>query len=359
MPKGRPTRRLGDDDAPTPPLERRGEPYDDVKTPPLERVAAGELEGQPPLPEKEALPKVMAPEMEDSPTIPGMDQFGRRIHDIPSADADPTDPDRILDPTSERRVDATLEVTAPRRGSGPRWLVIAVLVLAATGAGLWLWQRSAPLPTTRAVPVVVLPDAGSPDQAAPDQQPDGTGPDVARVPDAARPVPVESTPGETTSVKTTRRIWLNTRPVGVRVHLGGHLLGTTPLRGVAIPAGRAVLTLSHPGYHDRRLPLGPGRRPVRLHGVGLRPRERDRAPRPGPPGRGVLQVAVQDAVGLVAADVYLDGKKIGQSPLYHRGVPAGPHQVQARRAGYETTSLRVSVEARKDNSVVLMLRRAK
>lgn len=72
----------------------------------------------------------------------------------------------------------------------------------------------------------------------------------------------------------------------------------------------------------------------------------------------MLQVAVRDAVGLVAADVYLDGKKIGQSPLYHRGVPAGLHRVQARRAGYETTTLRVSVKAGKDNSVVLMLRKA-
>ena len=59
----------------------------------------------------------------------------------------------------------------------------------------------------------------------------------------------------------------------------------------------------------------------------------------------------------VTADVYLDGKHRGQSPLVIRGVPAGIHLVEARQKGYKRSSRQVRLVPGKTNRVILNLRK--
>ena len=72
---------------------------------------------------------------------------------------------------------------------------------------------------------------------------------------------------------------------------------------------------------------------------------------------GVLQVGTRAEGGMVSAEIYLDGEKIGESPLYHRGVAPGLHRLEARRQGYRSVSRQVRVLSGEEQSVVLELQR--
>ena len=76
-----------------------------------------------------------------------------------------------------------------------------------------------------------------------------------------------------------------------------------------------------------------------------------------PPAMVVVNVSTLYRDQFVTADVYLDGKHRGQSPLVIRGVPAGIHLVEARQKGYKRSSAQIRLLPGRSSSVVLNLRK--
>jgi len=87
-------------------------------------------------------------------------------------------------------------------------------------------------------------------------------------------------------------------------------------------------------------------------------RTHKRAHRPHRPSkRGYLTVQSKSADGrYLWANVYVDGRKIGQTPILGKLFPAGKHEVQLRRRGYRTVTRRVVLKPGEREVVSLVLR---
>jgi hypothetical protein len=351
--------RVGELKQVTPPAQR----IDDLKTPPLERVAAGEVEqAREPELREDSLPSVMAPEVEDAPTIPAMDPVVRlslpsmrptdardgklpEIHAgktdpdaIDAAPTDPaveaTDPDSPQDPTEPRvrsrstkkaqkdiptvivePAETTLQEVAPQRRGGLLVLLAGVLTLAAVGIGMWLYWSPSPGTTPDSGARVAFEDGGR-------------------------------------GAAKWRELWLDSEPSGASVYAESRFLGKTPLGGTRISTERLELLLARKGFDDRLVALEPGSGEVRLGTVSL---ER----RPGSDPRvvqGTLKINTRYGERFLPAEVFLDGTRIGRSPAVRRVRP-GLHRIEARRPGFRTAAVRLRVRAGKTQRVVLVLRK--
>ena len=183
-----------------------------------------------------------------------------------------------------------------------------------------------------------------PAPAAPDAHP-GPRAAVARARDSG------TLPDATAAARADdRRLWLETTPPGARVFFGEAVLGATPLAGTRIPVQPLTLVLRKRGYAAVRLSVDGGRAPVHLEPVALRlvPRVERTA---------TLQVQTKAGARSVSAAIYLDGEKIGDTPLYRRGIPTGFRVVEARKTGYKSVSRRIKLRPGKPSSLVLQLTR--
>lgn len=70
-----------------------------------------------------------------------------------------------------------------------------------------------------------------------------------------------------------------------------------------------------------------------------------------------LQVTAKRGAGLVTVDVYLDGKKIGETPLAYGGVAPGRHRLEARREGVVHEVKQIWLQPGKKTKVVFRLLR--
>jgi serine/threonine-protein kinase len=120
---------------------------------------------------------------------------------------------------------------------------------------------------------------------------------------------------------------IETTPAGARVQVDGAGVGTSPLR-IEIP----------PGSHDVRLSLD-GYAPAAMS-IDVREGE-EPAPLRFELSPVVASLEVVSSPG--QADVFVDGRKMGQTPLAALQVPAGSHDLLVNRVGYR--SWRRSLEA--------------
>jgi hypothetical protein len=77
--------------------------------------------------------------------------------------------------------------------------------------------------------------------------------------------------------------------------------------------------------------------------------EQDRAP-------ATLSVATQSPDGVITAEIFLDGKRVGQSPLFKPGIEPGMHHVEARAQGWKPAAKRVRLLPGKETRVILVLK---
>jgi len=59
----------------------------------------------------------------------------------------------------------------------------------------------------------------------------------------------------------------------------------------------------------------------------------------------------------ITCEIYLDGNRAGQSPLFARDIAEGYHTVEARAQGYRAVSRRVKLSADRNNKLVLTITR--
>jgi hypothetical protein len=100
------------------------------------------------------------------------------------------------------------------------------------------------------------------------------------------------------------------------------------------------------GHLERRVRIASGAGAVHLPPVTLKPL-----------GLATLQVVARSGTRPISAEVYLDGKRLGETPLYKRKLAPGYHTVVARLEGYKVARRSIRLLAGRAASVVLELRK--
>ena len=226
------------------------------------------------------------------------------------------------------------EAPGPRRGrSAVLWVALAVLAVGTgVSVSVVVYHRYLDLPwsSREAAWEKIKPLSGgslSDDNAVSDdatrRPPSPDSPEAAAPDPGATPPqhPQSATPQSATPQRATPRQPKSVPPPGRR-SVAGHP-----------PSPRRSPSRTTPGSQGR-----PGTRRT-----------------PPPRTKTTLRVIALSAGRPVPAEIYLDGHKVGQSPLFLRDVTTGMHRVEARLAGHEPVTKRQGLAAGKSNKVILVL----
>jgi len=197
----------------------------------------------------------------------------------------------------------------------------ATLLLAGVGVMLFLWASdpgSTVAKSDSAMSVSTIPRTVEADAAA---HADATHADATRV----------ALKSADAKAPASRKLWISSKPSGARVFVDGQLLGRTPLEARAIEPGAKTVVVRRAGFRSETFRLDAGaenRLSATLHRAA--------------PRSGTLRVMTLSGGQSLWAEIYIDGKKVGMSPLA-RPIKAGKYRVEARRAGYQTQRKAVTV----------------
>jgi serine/threonine protein kinase len=154
----------------------------------------------------------------------------------------------------------------------------------------------------------------------------------------------------------TRLLWLSSTPAEADVFWDGERVGLTPIKGARISQNAATLEVRSPGFENWARPIGKGAEHLVLQAVlkperPARPARRPRKVRPVRRKRpddwvypGVLcslrVVTLRQGVS-IWADIYLDGKAVGQSPKVLGSIRPGAHSIRVQRPGFRPKTVQV------------------
>jgi serine/threonine protein kinase len=191
-------------------------------------------------------------------------------------------------------------------------------------------------PTTDRTPAAAATPAPAP--AAPVEPPA-----EARVP---RPAPAAAP--RASEARPSGRLVVRTRPSGARVEINGRSRGTSPLTLTDLPYGRHTVRIAQDGYTaaQRRVTLST-RRPAQSLDVSLTRTARAAAPasRPSEPSGNAYVGSVVVESRPAGAQVFLDGRGVGVTPLSIPSVPIGSHVVRLELSGHKRWSTAIRVVA--------------
>ena len=224
----------------------------------------------------------------------------------------------------------------PRRLRGWVAMAVAALVVGLGGVGVWRWSVGArsvgdQQPTTTRTPPKA-PPAKVPAKAPPPRAPDSSVAASAR--DAARPDANDA----------MRMLSVHSTPQGARITISGRSVGRTPQDRLELPHRAVVLTLSKPGYArvTRKVKAGTAAVQLRVTLTAL---------------KASLNVVGLHKGNAVAVDVYLDGKKVDQTPAIIRKVKPGSHTLRLSGKGFKTRQRKVTLRAGENRREVFELRK--
>ncbi len=194
-------------------------------------------------------------------------------------------------------------VLPPPTNSAGRWMVAAaaLMLIGLCSFGGWYVLSRRPSPPPAAEATVVRPDARAP-----------------RQPPAKKAPP-----------KGTARLRVVTRPAGATVSVDGKPRGTAPLTIPDLPADRKVRVkayLEGRVPYDQQVTLEPGATLILQPELALaraQPLKKRRPRRPRHAGYGTLSVNTDPW-----SVVYVDGAKVGNTPLMRHRLPVGRHTVK-------------------------------
>jgi eukaryotic-like serine/threonine-protein kinase len=199
--------------------------------------------------------------------------------------------------------------------------------------------------------------AGTPPPAAePVESPASARPTAppAAAPPRSRPEPAP----RATAPLATGQIVVRSKPAGARVELNGKPRGETPLTMGDLPLGAYDIRLTRQGYiaEQRRVTLTRGR-PSHTVTVPMR-RQPGAATGTGTTGRAAP--AATHAPVLVdsrprGATVFMNGRRVGITPLQVPSVSVGRHVFRFELAGYRPVSADLVVEPGEPNRVAVSL----
>jgi serine/threonine-protein kinase len=213
------------------------------------------------------------------------------------------------------------------RGMSWGWLPVAVVV----GMLIGYWGRGAERPDDGLPTVTVGEDlSGGTEVPVGDPPPD--------VPPEA-PVTAGGVDGPAAAAPNRGRMLVRSVPSGARVMISGRLRGTTPAAIRDLPFGTYNVTVSREGYQSRVQRVTVSRTvPARDITVELRP---DLSTASGSAVTGAMMIETRPA----GAEVRLDGRLLGTTPMRVPGLSPGTHTIQLDLAGHKSVSTTVAVRA--------------
>jgi len=249
------------------------------------------------------------------------------------------------------------EVRKPRRPrlSARAIVAIAALAFAAAGTGVLVGALEKSKQPKGEPVTAPKSHASKPSAVAKTARPD------ARTKNTEVPPPVPDS-----RVAPTRQLWVTTTPPGAEVLLDGERVGRTPLLGHPIPTHKATLVVRKQGHAEFRQPLEPGTKRVTLKVALKRLRRPDPAliqvhdpdakkTTPHRESTCELDVFTLSAGAPMWADIYVDGKKIGPSPVFLKQLKPGPHTVEARREGHRSRPRQVMLQPGQKQKILMEL----
>lgn len=134
--------------------------------------------------------------------------------------------------------------------------------------------------------------------------------------------------------------------VGARVLLRDKVIGTTPLPPTRLPSGAATVQIELDGFFtESRDLLLPGGGELAIE-VMLHRKS----------SSALLSIRSEPIGALVA----LDGKEIGtSSPKLEVAIPAGPHELSARREGYDDAKIPIVLDAGSKREIAITLEKSR
>jgi hypothetical protein len=212
-------------------------------------------------------------------------------------------------------------------------------------------------------PIAPAPSSASPQTSGPDEaavaprpvggnRPENNGSASSAGTAAARPSPADA-----------GRLLVRSTPAGAHVLVDGKDAGPTPVTVHDLPSGTHVVRIARDGYttEERRIAITAARPAQSLEVELTRPRasmDRAAAPAPSTPGTvgrfvGVLVIDSRPS----GANVFVDGKLAGRTPVEVSSVDAGSHALRLELDGYQRWTSAVRVVAGERNRVTASLER--
>lgn len=158
---------------------------------------------------------------------------------------------------------------------------------------------------------------------------------------AVPPVPPESSvvPPPSVSAPANRgQLLVRSSPAGAQVLVNGSVRGVTPLTLKDVPYGTQTVRVIRPGYQpqQRRVSVSATNRSPSVD-VSLKPVAVTRVS--PPPSVGSLSIVSRPA----GAIVYVDGRRVGNTPLELSKLSIGSHALRVEHAGYRQWSSSVKI----------------
>ncbi|WP_297489633.1 PEGA domain-containing protein [Thermococcus sp.] len=144
-------------------------------------------------------------------------------------------------------------------------------------------------------------------------------------------------------VPATGKLTVNSNPSGAEVYIDGKKVGTTPLRNYTIPEGIHEVAIRKAGYAERAYAISIKYGELKVLNVTLSPEMGKLTVKSNPSG----------------AEVYVDGKKVGTTPLENYTVTAGTHEITLIKDGYQNFTKTVTVNPGEEASITAVLTPAK
>lgn len=225
---------------------------------------------------------------------------------------------------SERVAKIPVAITGPgqpievaTKSSAPRYALAALLLCSIVGgAAFYLWRHSG---ENKERPIAVAADDASTRDSNHAAKPDLHSP-VRPASDSHVP---DTKPAAAPSLKVSvQQLSVATQPAGASIHIDGKFVGKSPINSIAISAKGAELRVAKAGYRAIKRTIGPGDKPLQLD-VNLK----------ALPTR-VNVVALHQGKQIVA-DVYLNGRKVDQTPAQFNGLKPGTYRMRLQRTGFK------------------------
>jgi len=245
----------------------------------------------------------------------------------------------------------------PLPSRSPVWPIgVAAIIGIALGfgAGYTVAIRAVvPAPETTATA-----DAAPPPQAATNLAEVVTDP-VVKLPAAQRPAAASPAPAAAPPAAAAAffgRVLVRSTPSGARVIIDGTDRGRTPATIRDLGLGEHRLRIVRNGYAtaERRVTVSPSQPSQSLEVPLARAAAPDAAPKPGARPSAEAGALVVDSRPRGAA-VFVDGRRVGRTPLNLNGVRAGSHAVRLEREGYRVWRADVPIAAGQQNRVTASL----
>lgn len=185
---------------------------------------------------------------------------------------------------------------------------------------------------------MAVPGSGAP------RAPQSPAPDAPRAAAPSRPAAAAPAP------PVTGRLVLRSTPPGARVRVGGRDRGVTPVTVAGLEPGRYAVEMSRPGFLDeiRRVEIT-ARQPLVTLDLRLQPQRPTApaaAPAPAPaaaPAASRAPARLEFVTRPAGAAVWVDGRRVGVSPLTISDVAPGTRAVRFDLPGHATWSSSVTL----------------